>query len=572
MTRMQTSLAIISGQHSIAGIKEQNEDAVGVLVPEEPLLTTKGITAVIADGMSGSDAGKEASHACVQGFLSDYFSTPESWTVKTSGQKILSALNHWLHGQGQREYGSHKGMVTTLSAAVFKSNTAYLFHVGDTRIYRLRDNSLEQLTHDHRITVSPEKNYLSRAMGIELHLDIDYRTVPLEVDDTFIFLTDGVHEFIPDSAICNIMRQHSNDLDTAAQLMVQQACDNKSDDNLSALIVRINNLPGENEDEFYQKLTELPFPPPLEPGMILDGYKILRHLFSNKRTEVYLATDTASDEQVILKAPSVNYEDDPDYIHQFLHEEWVGRRINSPHVMQVLELSRKRTALYYIAEYIKGSTLRQWMDDHPRPSLTQVRDYIEQIARGIRSFHRLEMIHQDLKPENIILDEHGTLKIIDFGSTKIAGIEEIYIPLETNNLLGTINYTAPEYHVGSAGGTRSDIFSLGVITYELLTGKLPYGKELSAKNIGRMHYRSIKRFNPEIPLWVDKAIEKAVHINPDKRFSKLSEFTYALSHPDSSVVNQDFVPLIKRHPLKLWQSLSILSIILNLILAYLLTR
>ena len=569
---MTKKLAIHSAQYSIAGIKEQNEDAVGVMVPEEPLLTTKGIVAVIADGMSGSDAGKEASNACVQGFLSDYFSTPESWTVKTSAQKILTALNHWLHGQGQREYGSHKGMVTTISAAVFKSNTAYLFHVGDTRIYRLRDNYLEQLTNDHRISVSKDKTYLSRAMGIELHLDIDYRTVPLEVGDTFIFLTDGVHEFIPDSVIRKIMQQQNDDFDVAVQQMVQQACDNNSDDNLSALILHIDELPGENEDEFYQKLTELPFPPPLEPGMTLDGYKILRHLFSNKRTEVYLAKDTKSEEQVILKAPSVNFEDDPDYIHQFLHEEWVGRRINSPHVMKVLELTRKRTALYYIAEYIKGSTLRQWMDDNPRPSLTQVRDYVEQIARGIRSFHRLEMIHQDLKPENIILDEHGTLKIIDFGSTKIAGIEEIYIPLEANNLLGTINYTAPEYHIGNAGGTNSDIFSLGVITYELLTGKLPYGKELTAKNIGRMHYYSIKRYNPEIPIWVDKAIEKAVHINPDKRFTKLSEFTYALSHPDSSVVSQDFVPLIKRHPLKMWQGLSILSLILNLVLIYLLIR
>lgn len=569
---MTATLAIHSAQYSIAGAKEQNEDAVGIFVPEEPLLTTKGIAAVIADGMSGSDAGKEASNACVQGFLSDYFSTPESWTVKTSGQKILSALNHWLHGQGQREYGSHKGMVTTLSAAVFKSNTAYLLHVGDTRIYHLRDGTLKQLTKDHRITVSKDKTYLSRAMGIELHLDIDYRTVPIEIGDTFIFLTDGVHEFIPDSEILDTLQQHKDDFSSAAQQIVQQALDNNSDDNLSVLIARIDDLPGKNEDEFYQKLTELPFPPPLEPGMTLDGYKILRHLFSNKRTEVYLTKDTQTNEELILKAPSVNYEDDPDYIHQFLHEEWVGRRINSPHVMKVQEITRKRTALYYIAEHINGSTLRQWMDDNPRPSLSQVRDYIEQIARGIRSFHRLEMIHQDLKPENIIMDPHGTLKVIDFGSTKISGIEELYIPLDTNNLLGTINYTAPEYHIGNTGGTRSDIFSLGVITYELLSGKLPYGKELTAKNIGRIQYISIKQFNPEIPIWVDKAIEKAVNINPDKRFSKLSEFTYALSHPDSSLVNQDFVPLIKRNPLKLWKTLGILSFILNIALVYILTR
>jgi len=567
---MTTSLSIESASASIAGVKPQNEDACGVHVPEGPLLNTKGIAAVIADGMSGSDAGKEASQACVNGFLADYFSTPESWTVKTSAQKILSALNHWLHGQGQRRYNSHKGMVTTLTAMVLKSNTGHIFHIGDTRIYRLRDDEFEQLTRDHRASVNERKTYLSRAMGIELHLDIDYRSVPLEAGDVFVMLTDGVYEFINDQNLKACLKNHPDDLQTACESIVQQAVDNKSDDNLSCQIFRIERLPTENKNEFYDKLIELPFPPPLEAGMILDGYKILRHLFSNKRTEVYLAQDTGTEQRVVLKAPSVNYEDDPDFIHHFLHEEWAGRRINNPHVMKVLEIKRRRTALYYISEYIEGRTLRQWMNDEPRPSLNKVRNFIEQISQGLRAFHRMEMIHQDLKPENILVDEHGTLKIIDFGSTKIAGIEEISTPLETNNLLGTINYTAPEYHTGEQASNRSDIFSLGVIAYELLSGKLPYGKELSARNLRRVNYRSVKQFNPEVPAWVDKALEKAVHIKPEHRFSILSEFTHALSQPDSSLVSQDYVPLIKRNPLRVWQGISLILLIGNLMLLYLL--
>ena len=564
------SLEIQSGQYSIAGVKPQNEDACGIHVPEQPLLTTKGIAVVIADGMSGSDAGKQASEACAEGFLNDYFSTPESWTVKTSGQKILSALNRWLHGQGEREYQSHKGMVTTLSALVFKSNTAYLFHVGDTRIYRLRNGELELLTRDHRFTVSDEKSYLARAMGIDLRVDIDYKTQPLELDDTFILLTDGVYEFLNDASIKQLVETHSEDLDAAAKQIVDTALGNNSDDNLTCQVVRIAHLPTENVDDFYTKLTELPFPPPLEPGLILDGYKVLRHLFSNKRTEVYLVLDTETDENVVLKAPSVNYQDDPEYINQFLHEEWAGRRIESDHVLKVLEIKRRRTALYYITEHIEGGTLRQWLDDNPRPALSQTRDFIEQIARGLRAFHRLEMIHQDLKPENILIDSHGTLKIIDFGSTKIAGIEEIYLPIDVNNILGTINYTAPEYHTGDRGSNRSDIFSLGVIAYELLSGHLPYGKDLSARNIKRVRYISVKRYNPEIPLWLDRAIEKAVAINPELRFEKLSEFVYALNNPDSSLINHEFVPLIKRNPLRFWKTLSIILIGLNLYLLYLL--
>jgi len=565
---MSASLQIDNAHYSIAGVKAQNEDSCGVVVPKEPLLTTKGIAVVVADGMSASDDGKQASEGCVKSFLSDYFSTPETWSVKSSGQKILSALNRWLHGQGQRQYQSNQGMVTTLSALVFKSNTAYIFHVGDTRIYRLRDNDLEQLTNDHRFVASENKTYLSRALGIDLRVDIDYKTLAVEVGDIFIQLTDGVYEFISNNAIKKITRNNINELDKASREIVETAVKNNSDDNLTCQIVKITKLPSENESEFYDKLTELPFPPPLEPGLILDGYKVIRHLFSNKRTEVYLVQDVDTNENIVMKAPSVNYQDDPEYINQFLHEEWAGKRINNPHVLKVLDIKRKRTALYYITEYIEGCSLRQWLDDNPRPSLSQVRTFNKQIERGLRAFHRLEMIHQDLKPENILIDENETLKIIDFGSAKIAGIEEIFLPIEVNNILGTINYTAPEYHVGEPGSNRSDIFSLGVIIYEMLTGHLPYGKEMSARNIKRVSYISLKRYNPEIPVWVDKAIEKAVSINPENRFSILSEFTYALNNPDSSLISTDYVPLMKRNPLRTWQAISFILFLTNIILLY----
>ena len=567
---MSDKLHITFASDCGAGGKEQNEDACGIEIPTDKLLATKGIAAAIADGMSGSDAGKEASTACIKGFLGDYFSTPESWTVKTSAHKILSALNHWLHGNGQRQYQSHKGMVTTLSSMVFKSNTAYLFHIGDTRIYRLRGDEFKQLTHDHRVMINDERSLLSRAMGIDVRLDIDYRSIPLEIGDIFLMLTDGVHEFVSDNKLKDLLINCGGDLEKAVFNINQEAITNKTNDNITSQIIRVEDLPGENEEEFYHKLTELPFPPPLESDMILDGYKILRHMFSNKRTEVYLAQDTETNETVVLKAPSINYDDDAEYINRFLHEEWAGRRINEPHVMKVLEIKRKRTALYYIAEHIEGRTLRQWMDDEPRPNITQVRDIAKQIASGLRAFHRLEMIHQDLKPDNIIVDEHGTLKIIDFGSTKISGIDEISTPIEANNLLGTIDYTAPEYHTGSLGSNRSDIFSLGVIAYELLTGKLPYGKELSAKNIRRVNYRPINHFNPETPIWVDKAIEKAVKITPEYRYEHLSEFIYALSTPDNKLLEKDFVPLLDRNPAKTWKFIAIFLFLLNIYFAYLL--
>ena len=565
-------LVIQHAQYSSAGIKPVNEDACGIQVPEEPLLTTKGIAAVLADGMSASEAGREASEACVRGFISDYYSTPESWTARTSVHKILSALNRWLFGQGIRVHNTHKGMVTTISIIILKSSSAHIFHVGDTRIYRLRDGALELLTNDHRVEVADNKSYLTRALGIDLSLEVDYRREITEVGDLFLCVTDGIYDFLGDEQIRQTLREHADDLDTACRELAERALANGSDDNLSCQLLAITELPGESQNEFYQKLTELPFPPPLDAGMVLDGFRIVRPLFANKRTEIYLAHDTINDREVVIKAPSVNYADDPDYINQFLHEEWAGRRINNPHVLRTLDIDRKRQFIYYVTEHIEGQTLRQWQQDHPQPQLHTVRDFAEQIANGLRAFHRLEMIHLDLKPENVVIDRDGTLKIIDFGSTRIAGIEEIETPFDTDNVPGTVNYTAPELILGQPPSNRSDIYSLGVIIYELLTGKLPYHKPVTLRNYRQLRYVSARERNEAVPVWMDRALEKAVKIDPNLRYGLLSEFIHDLKQPNPAFLRKDFVPLAQRDPLRFWKGFSLLMAILNLLLVVALLR
>lgn len=223
----------------------------------------------------------------------------------------------------------------------------------------------------------------------------------------------------------------------------------------------------------------------------MDGYRIERELHASNRTQVYLATDQETGQRVVIKTPSVNYEDDPTYLEMFVQEEWVGRRIDNNHVLKIIDQKRTRRFLYYVTEYIEGQTLRHWMSDNPQPSLHDVRGIFRQIARGLTAFHRKEMIHQDLKPENIIIDTQGTVKIIDFGSTKVAGVEEIARPIERLNLLGTQYYTAPEYLLGQPSSYRSDAFSLGVITYEIITGKLPFGEKYGEKALSKLHHISM---------------------------------------------------------------------------------
>jgi len=566
---MSSTLTISSGQHSEAGIKASNDDACGIRVPDAALVNSKGIAAVIADGMSGSEAGKEAAAACVRGFLADYFTTPDSWSTETAGEKILSALNRWLYAQGHRHYESTRAMVTTLSVLVIKSATAHLFHVGDTRIYRMRQGKLECLTRDHRVHVSEDKNYLSRAMGIELHMEIDYRALPVEIDDIYLLTTDGVHDYLDDASLADFLYGGHQDLDEVARAIVGSALAQGSHDNVSCEVLKIEELPHRDAHEFYRQFSELPFPPPLETGMVLDGYEIIRELHASKRTQVYLAQDRETHTSVIMKTPSVNYDDDPEYIDRFLHEEWAGRRIKNQHVLKILKPHAQRQCLYYVTEYIDGQTLRQWMHDNPQPAIEDVRNIVQQVAAGLRAFHRLEMIHQDLKPENIMIDEYGTVKIIDFGSTKIAGIEEITTPLERQNMLGTRNYTAPEYLQGYAGNNTSDIYSLGVIAYEMLTGELPYGKkELTLRRLKRAKYLPAMRINPDVPLWIDRALGKATSIDRTRRYTLLSELTHDLAHPNPAFESSSSEPLLERNPLLVWKVIAALLFTLNLYLLY----
>ena len=576
---MSKNLTVKIGQSSIAGIKPENEDFLGSYIPSSKTedlaqLESKGITVAIADGMSGSDGGKEASQVCVSQFLSDYYGTPESWTVKQAATKILTALNTWLYSQGQQKYGTAKGMVTTFSAVVIKSQTAHLFHVGDSRIYRLRGGDLVQMTRDHRVWITNDRDYLSRAMGIDTHLEIDYRASTVQEGDIYLLTTDGIHDFVGDKEIQEIVNSYKDNPQKAAENLVKAATANECDDNISAQVLRIDVLPEPDKTEFYEQLTQLPFPPDLKAGNVIDGYKILRELNASSRSQVYLAEDTLSEKvkglhrKVVIKTPSVNFEDDPSYIDLFLHEEWVAKRLQSPHLIKVCGQDRKRTFLYTVVEYVQGQSLTQWMLDNPKPTLIQVRGTVDQIARGLRAMHRLEMIHQDLKPDNILLDEFNTLKIIDFGSTKIAGLAEIKSVVEHNEIVGTANYSAPEYFKGESGTNRSDIYSLGVIAYEMLTGKLPYG-EISAERASKkkFNYTSARQYNPMVPDWMDACIQKAVNPNPEKRYELLSEFLSDFSKPNQALLDRNkSQPLIERNPLVFWRSIAVIQFVLILLL------
>jgi serine/threonine protein kinase len=558
-------LSFTVAQHSVAGVKPQNEDAIGIRIPQGLTLTNKGAVAVIADGVSAAEAGKEASETCVHNFLSDYYSTPDSWGVKKSTTQVLTALNRWLFSQGRSFSDAQKGYVSTFSSVIFKSQTAHIFHVGDSRIYRLRDNDLEQLTRDHTTFISEEQSYLARAMGLDVKLDVDYRSVDLELGDIFLLTTDGIHDFVKDRDLSSVLRilvdeSAESVFDDCCRKLVNIALDNKSRDNLSCQILRVDSFPKQSIDDISHKLSKLPFPPTLEPGMVLDGYRIERELHASSRSQVYLVCDIDTSQRYCMKTPSVNFDDDLAYIDRFVMESWIGHRIASPHVVKVIDSGKSKSCLYYLTEYIDGITLERWIKENPNPAVQDVILLVQQIVKGIRAFHNRETLHQDIKPGNILIDRNGQVKIIDFGSCFIQGIAEIATPLESQGILGTAAYSAPEVVLNAKSTVQSDIFSLAVIVYEMLTGEPPFSGKLeecrTSKAYLKTKYIPCYEINPLIPIWIDGAVKKGLRFSPERRYEDVSEFLHELQKPNPIYKKGEGGALLETNPLLFWQVLS----------------
>ena len=572
MFHLDGKIEIATGQASLAGHQDSNDDSIAVHVPAEPhLVTHKGIVAAIADGVSSADAGQQASQICTSRFVEDYYATPDVWTTKRSAQSSLTTLNRELYNRGKTYRDAEKGYICTLSILILKSRTAHIFHIGDTRIYRLRAGKLELLTTDHAVPVNETQTYLSRAIGLDNQARVDHSTCDVEEDDIFLLSTDGVHDHIDEPRIITLLESNRDDLQKSCDMLVQEAYDMNSQDNLSCLTIKITQLPENSREEIDQRLTLLPFPPPLKEGDQLDGYRVLEELHATSRSQVYRVEDIETGEQYAMKTPSPNYEDDDAYIERFVMERWIGARIDSPNVVKVIEQQRPRSGLYYLAEYFEGITLSRWEEQNHLPQLQAVREITQQLVKGVRAFHRKEILHQDLKPDNALIDARGRVKIVDFGSCRVAGFEEICGPIERDLILGTVDFSAPEYQLRLPAGNYSDLFSVGCITYMLLTGEHPYGEKFSKcrklADFNKLVYRPSYHFNPDIPLWVDGALEKAVRINVEERYEAHSKFMEDLRTPNPDFLEKHRIPLMERNPILFWKTISgILALIVAILL------
>ncbi|KQV89317.1 bifunctional protein-serine/threonine kinase/phosphatase [Pelomonas sp. Root1237] len=564
------TLRVAVGQHSEAGVKPLNQDFHGAALPTDAQRRSRGIALAIADGISSSPVSQIASAAAVRGFLEDYYGTSEAWTVRRAAQCVLAATNGWLHAQtqlGEGRFDKDRGHVCTFSALVFKGREVHLLHVGDTRAYRIHPTALEQLSHDHRVRLDGGQTYLGRALGISPHLEIDHACWPTEVGETYLLATDGAYEHLDPALVVSTVSRHGAELQAAAQALVAVALARGSQDNATVMLARVESLPDQLAPPVQRERLRLP--PRLAPRMEFEGYRVIRELYASARSQVVLAVD-AQEREWALKLPSAEMGTDSRALDRFAIEEWVARRVDSPHVIKAAPAEKRREHLFTAMEFITGQTLAQWMTDHPKPGLDEVRQLVDQIARGLQALHRKEMLHQDLRPENLMIDRQGTVILIDLASAHVAGLNEGLGDARATDIAGSLQYTAPEYFTGDGGTQVSELFSLAVLAYQMLTGALPYGLQVpqvrGPRDLHKLQYVPLRTRRPDLPDWLDRVLRKALHPQPSRRQQALSELAHDLYAPGPEFMSRDRTPLQQRHPLLFWRVLTLVFGLATLVL------
>ncbi|WP_422730972.1 protein kinase domain-containing protein [Litchfieldella qijiaojingensis] len=547
---------------------------MSVRIPERPLLQVKGASALISDSTSRNAIAKQAGDLSVRGFLADYFSTPDHWDVKTSATRVLRALNGWCHSQsGYVDGGSY---ISSLSAMVYRGREAHLFHMGDTLVFRLRGAEFEQLTRDH-VTDLGGYRYPSRALGLDGSIDIDYISMPLKQGDIFLFTTQAVRGTLMPSDYVQLIRQDVSDLNAACERLANTAQARAQErgyggEQFCFQLVRIDQLPEEETDQPSKLYGDLPVPPELLPGDRLDGLEIREVLSRTAQSRVYRVRDTYSERDMVMKAPSPELSNRNAYLEHFLLQQWVVERVNSPFVAKVMEPSRPRRHLYYLMAYVEGERLSDWARRHPQASLAQRLDIARQLGKAVQALHRRDLLHQQIHPDNVLIDSHGQVVLADFSACRLREGDGHKRSRELARQLGLTEHSAPEYALDDDVGRRSDQYALASTIYWLLTDQLPYAlpphQLRSHTDLEKLAYRSARTFNPEISAALDDALRRALDPQRALRFRRLSEFLYALRDPQGQIRSRSN-PRLFREPANFWQGVAGVLLLL-LVLSWLL--
>jgi serine/threonine protein phosphatase PrpC len=543
------------GTHSAIGLRPRNEDFVGAVLGSQIAAERRDVAAAIADGIGSAKGGRVAAETAVRGFLDGFWDVPETMEVRRAGARILDSLNAWINAQGRQD-SNLVGMGCTFTALVLRGRLAHLLHVGDTRAYRLNANRLLRLTADHVRDDRGESPVLTRALGIEAELRLDYTSHPVALHDRFLLCTDGVHGSLVDEAIADVLRVRSAPEDTARAL-VEAALEAGSTDNCTALVLDVVALPTARSVDVGTAIRRLPLIPVPQVGDTVDGF-VLNVLVSDGRySRLFGAVDDADGGTMVLKFPKPAVAETAIFHAAFVREAWVGTRITSPWVAHVIELPPGRqTCLYTVMPLYTGELLETRLTRQPAVGLEEGRTIAVRLAHGAAALHRAGIIHRDIKPDNVMLEAGGALKLLDLGVVRLPGLEDF--PPE--NIPGTTAYMAPEMFKGEAGNVATDIYALGVTMFRAFTGTYPYGNLDATSPPRQERPRDLGTVRPDLPAWVQAALARAVALDPAERFADMAEFAHDFEAGPSYAPPAVRRPLTlyERSPVRFWQGVSAL--------------
>ncbi len=548
------SLQLSFAEASAIGPREENQDALRLVTPAPALAASKGYLFAIADGVSQCADGGLAARSTLQALALDYYATPETWSAAQALDRLLLAQNRWLQANG-----GGQPLLTTLSALVLRGRRFTLAHVGDCRVYRWHADRLQRISEDHVWDQPGMQHVLKRALGLDQHLVLDFLDGELRLDESFVLLSDGVWAVLGDTAIAAILRDQP-DLHSAAQTLVNAAHLAGSQDNASALLVRVDALGEASIGDALMHLQQWPLPPALKPGQAFEGWQVEGIVAQSQQSLLYRVRDNQQRAWLLKTLPG-RLHDDPQAGQALLSEEWFLKRVAGRHFPEVHAASQ-RQHLYYVMREYSGTTLaRRHEQSGPLP-LPQWQDIAERLLRAVGLLHRRQILHRDIKPENLMLGDDGELRLLDFGLAYCPGLSQD-LPWA---LPGTPSYIAPEAFRGDVPTPRQDLYAVGVTLYFLLTGHYPYG-EIEAFQRPRFGLPvSASRYRPDLPDWIAHHLERAVAAAPEQRFETAEEWLLLIEQGERRSLNVRPKPLLEREPLKVWRTLALISLLANLAL------
>jgi serine/threonine protein phosphatase PrpC len=544
------------GFASRTGPRSANEDFAGAVIGAELPEPRPEVVAAIADGIGGAKGGRIAAETAVRGFLDGFCDLPETIEVQRAGARILSALNGWINTQSRQD-PALAGMGCTFTALVLRGRLAHLLHVGDTRAYRFSGDRLTCLTTDHvRDEGGGRSHTLTRALGVETEVRLDYETQPVALHDRFLLCSDGVHGVLSDPEISEILRARSAPEDTASGL-VAAALQSGSTDNCTAMVLDVVALPTAGSADISAAVLQLPIVAVPQGGETIDGFVLTALISDGRYTRLFAARDEIEGGVFALKFPKPQLASVDAYRAAFVREAWVGARVHHPSVGHVIELPPGRqTCLYTVMPLYQGEVLDRRLSRSPALGLEEGRTIAVTLARAAAALHRAGIIHRDIKPDNVILEGGGSLKLIDLGVVRVPGLED-FPPSERP---GTAAYMAPEMFEGEAGNEATDVYALGVTLFRAFTGEFPYGNADATSPPRRHRPRDFSELRPDLPAWLEAALGRAIALDPARRFRDMTEFAFEIEAGPARVPIAAPRPLTlyERAPVRVWQGIAAL--------------